>query len=89
MKVDTYKHLDDTDRVTLSLSMPELAAKIVAMNYGAHRMLSALIKALRDKNDRYLATASRPELHEKQSPLAAKLEELLNTRAPNGTEYYY
>lgn len=49
MPKDDYKHLNNDFRFEMSLSIPEVADKIVGMNYGVHRMLSAMIDALRER----------------------------------------
>ena len=40
---DSYKHLNETDKFTMSMDIEEVAAKIVGMNYGVHRLLSAIV----------------------------------------------
>lgn len=49
-EIDTYKHLDKDSKVTVELSMPELAKHVGSLNYGAHRLLSAMVHELRAKN---------------------------------------
>ena len=57
-----YRHLDEDGRFGLQVTMREVAEKIDAMNYGAHRFLShfvdvrreslaARIKEYRDRGD--------------------------------------
>lgn len=47
-KIDEWKNLDDTDSIGLELTIPEVADRVVKMNRGAHRMLSAMVHALRE-----------------------------------------
>ena len=39
-----YDHMNEDDRVTLSIGMDELAQKLVDMNYGVVRLFAALIR---------------------------------------------
>lgn len=41
---DTYKHLDDSQPLTLSLSVDAIAEELVRLNYGVHRVLSSIIR---------------------------------------------
>lgn len=68
--IDEYKHLDDGDPLLLSAEIPEVARMIVAKNYGASRMLSAMVYALRENPG--------PASGETHSPLADELEKILN-----------
>lgn len=45
MKMDMYKHLNDRDGVVVGIE--EIAVQVEKMNYGTHRMLSALVRARR------------------------------------------
>lgn len=42
--MDEYKHLNKGDKFCVELDIEELAAKIIVMNYGMHRLLSALAR---------------------------------------------
>ena len=50
-RIDNYKHLDKDYPLRMEMTVPEVAAAIVAQNYGAQRFLSALVHELR-KNER-------------------------------------
>lgn len=43
---DTYKHLNESDGVLIGIE--EIAKQVVKLNYGTHRMLSAIIRARRE-----------------------------------------
>ena len=43
--IDTYKHLNESDGVLTGIE--EIANQVVKLNYGTHRMLSALVRARR------------------------------------------
>lgn len=88
--IDTYKHLDEDSKLRVEVSMTQLAEQICALNYGAHRLLSALVHELRRRN---LATVAAWEAREndkpvdrrriytdedRRSPLADAIEEALN-----------
>lgn len=45
-RFDEYKHLNGTDKFAVELDIEEIAARIVAMNYGTHRLLCALVRKL-------------------------------------------
>ena len=45
--VDMYKHLDDDYPFRMEMKLPEVAAAVVAQNYGTQRFLSALVHELR------------------------------------------
>lgn len=47
MTIGRYDHLNDTDPIKMTLDMESLANKVVSMNYGTHRFLSALVRARR------------------------------------------
>jgi hypothetical protein len=51
--IDRYKHLNDTDPPTITISMEELVAMVNGMNYGVHRFLSELIRQRRADPLRY------------------------------------
>lgn len=40
--IDRYKHLNQDERVEIGIE--DVAAQVVAMNYGVHRMLSAIVR---------------------------------------------
>jgi hypothetical protein len=63
---DCYKHLDDTDPFRITLNSEELAQLACGRNYGAHRLLSAMVHELRRKSV------------DGKSELADGIEELLN-----------
>ena len=50
MRIDTYKHLDKDCPLQMKMTVPDVAAAIVAQNYGTQRFLSALVHELR-KNE--------------------------------------
>lgn len=75
-RVDTYKHLDADSKLAAELSMPEVAAKVCALNHGAHRLLSAMVHELRARNEKWIAENPKTLLPE--SPLADGIEALLN-----------
>jgi hypothetical protein len=41
--IGMYSHLDKKDTLSVELTMQQLVAKIVKMNYGEHRFLSELV----------------------------------------------
>lgn len=41
-KIDTYKHLNKDSKFCIELDIEDVATKIVSMNYGVHRLLSAI-----------------------------------------------
>lgn len=47
-KIDEWENLNSTDSIGLELTIPEVADRIVKMNRGAHRMLSAMVHSLRE-----------------------------------------
>jgi len=73
-RIDFYKHLDADTPLTITLSMDQIARDCVALNYGAHRLLSALVHALRDRD---AALSAKYEM-KTDSQLADGIEELLN-----------
>lgn len=89
-KIDTYSHLDADSRVTFDPTMQELAAKACALNYGAHRLLSAMVHELRDKQTTYIRLRTAEEAtkspsqrlyylpDDERSPLADAIEAALN-----------
>jgi hypothetical protein len=89
-RIDTYKHLDDDSKVEVELSLPEIEKRACAMNYGAHRLLSAMVHELRAKNAAYIERtrqedAQRPENQRLnlggdrlRSPMADAIEAALN-----------
>jgi hypothetical protein len=87
-QIDFYKHLDKDTAMTVTLPMEQIARDCVALNYGAHRLLSALVHELRAKNtkraEEYAAMYPNEKLSEgeiqpyERSKLADGIEELLN-----------
>jgi len=90
IQIDYYKHLDSDSKLTTELSMEEIAEKCCELNYGAHRLLSALVHVLRKRNVEYVqstrnADAVKPQ-HKRlnlppereRSPLADAIESALN-----------
>ena len=67
MRIDHYKHLDKDYPLRVEMTVPDVAAAIVAQNYGTHRFLSALVHELRKKE-----SPARP------SELAPIIEDALN-----------
>jgi len=45
-RIDTYRHLNENDGVLIGIE--DIARQIVKMNYGTHRMLSAIVRARRE-----------------------------------------
>ncbi len=39
-----YRHLDKTDKFKIELDIDDIAIKIISMNYGVHRLLSAIVR---------------------------------------------
>ena len=48
-RIDEYKHLDKHTAMAVVLPMEQIARECVALNYGAHRLLSAMVHAIREK----------------------------------------
>lgn len=78
--IDRYKHLNESDRQGghgVVVGIEDIAEQIERMNYGMHRMLSALVRARRaataKKADRWDA-----EIRAKHNELADRIEALLN-----------
>lgn len=46
-KTDTFRHLNKESKLKLEMDIEEVVAQIVAMNYGAYRLLSAMVHELR------------------------------------------
>lgn len=88
--IDTYKGLDRDSKMEISLSMPEVAEHICQLNYGAHRLLSAMVHELRKRQFDYIQcleieNASKPEERrlkissgDERSPLADAISAALN-----------
>jgi hypothetical protein len=74
VKIDEWKNLDATDRLEMSMSIPEVARAVVRQNRGAHRMLSAMVHALRENRKENPLPCSG----ESDQPMADALEKLLN-----------
>lgn len=89
-KIDTYKHLDAGTTVSVELSMPEIAKRVCALNYGSHRLLSAMVHEMRANYTGYVKRvdaedAKKPEnqrrnlsAEDRCSPLADAIEAALN-----------
>ena len=72
-KIDEWKNLDNTDSIGLELTIPEVADRIVKMNRGAHRMLSAMVHSLREHR-----RANPFPSGNQDTPLADAIEKILN-----------
>ena len=46
MRVGTYDHLSQSDPLIVPVTFDDLTNRIVKMNYGTHRLLSALVRSL-------------------------------------------
>jgi hypothetical protein len=60
-EIDSYRHLNygnyPQSKLEISIDIEELAKKIIEMNYGVHRLLSAIVRQrLEKKTDDKLAT---------------------------------
>ena len=79
-KIDTYRHLDADTSLTVKLTMTDIARDCVKLNYGAHRLLSALVHELRADNALRAAEflLRNPNEHYGDSELATGIEQLLN-----------
>jgi DNA-directed RNA polymerase subunit L len=79
-RIDSYKHLDKETPFTVELSMEQIARQVVQLNYGTHRLLSALVHELRAENARHAAEYEQrhPGSTYGPSELAEGLEKLLN-----------
>jgi hypothetical protein len=60
-RFDEYAHINETSKFTVELDIEEVAAKIVGMNYGCHRLLCAMVRAIRrrDNGNGYSASAEK------------------------------
>ena len=79
--IDTYKGLDETTPMVVTLPMEMIARECVSLNYGAHRLLSAMVHALRERNAREAARYEKnyPGCTYGGSELADGIEALLNS----------
>lgn len=75
-RIDSYKHLDKDTAMVVTMPMEQIARECVRLNYGAHRLLSALVHALRDANSEY--AERHPSAEPEPSGLADGIEALLN-----------
>ena len=66
-RVDQYKHLNIKNELGVNCGMEEMAKFVVSQNYGAHRLLSAMVHELREYHKKY-----------GDSPIADRIEEMLN-----------
>lgn len=78
-KLDSYKDLNKNGELIIKIDIEDLVKKLTTMNYGVHRVLSALVHELRARQDvlnEYFREQydSPPE----RSELADGIEELLN-----------
>ena len=62
--IDDYKHLDETDPLSINLTMEEVAELVIMKNYGVHRLLSSIVR---------IRLANDPD-----NELALELKKLLN-----------
>jgi hypothetical protein len=80
--MDFYKHLDEDSKLTMELSMREIAQKVNSLNYGTQRLLSAMVHVLREQMEKnhkeWLATYGDLKGFPQTSHLADGIEELLN-----------
>lgn len=88
--IDYYEGLNRDSKLTVELDVPTVAKEICSMNYGAHRLLSAIVHELRRKNLEYVngqhaKDAKLPEnrrlnlsRERERSPLADAIESALN-----------
>jgi hypothetical protein len=42
--IDSYKHLNTTSKLRIELDIEDVAAKLISMNYGVQRLLSAIVR---------------------------------------------
>lgn len=77
--IDYYKGLNSDDKFRVEMDIEELAEKVCSMNYGAHRMVSAIVHALRAKNAKFYS--DNPKYTFEPSRLAEALDEALSTGA--------
>lgn len=83
IRIDFYKHLDASDPVALTVPMDKLAHEVCALNYGAHRLLSAMVHELRAHNAATLekwrkSGEIKVTSEQERSPLADAIEKTLN-----------
>lgn len=83
-RIDTYKHLDASTKVSIELSMEDIARRCVSLNYGAHRLLSALVHELRSaartqRDNALRRDPSNEDRYPGTSELADGIEKLLNS----------
>jgi hypothetical protein len=69
-KLGSYDHMNPDSALTIKIPMEQLVKDVVELNYGAHRLLSALVRELREHQ--------KDRLYQDGSPLADGIEELLN-----------
>jgi len=57
--IDSYKHLNKNSKVTIQrdkiivkIDIEDIAGELLDMNYGVHRLLSALVRQRKEKKDR-------------------------------------
>jgi hypothetical protein len=49
-QMGSYNHLNEDDILSISLSIDKLAQQVIGMNYGVHRLLSAIAKRRLDND---------------------------------------
>lgn len=81
-QLDSHNHLNDDSKLKVELSIPDVAKQVCSLNYGAHRLLSAMVHELRAKNNaENLETEKRGLKVQdswRRSPLADIIESALN-----------
>lgn len=78
--LNSYKHLNECTPLKVIYPMEQLVKDICDLNYGSHRLLSALVDELRERARKQDAkfTAKWPDHKAEGSPLADGIEVLLN-----------
>ena len=69
-RIDQYKHLNKEHEIGLNVGIEDVAKFIVDQNYGACRLMSAMISALREKAEVISG--------ENYSPIGDRLEAILD-----------
>ena len=79
--IDDYNHLNKDLPYTINISVEDIAKNFINMNYGTHRLLSALVHELRNRHEiRKLKFEEESGIKHptEKSPLADGIEKLLN-----------
>ena len=42
--IDEYRHLNESDTFKIALNLEQIVEKVMSMNYGIHRFLSAFVR---------------------------------------------